>query len=303
MNNTGVFTVSNTSRVFISGNGLVLNFATVQLFDQEYYACAFFDATNTLRPIQAYFVYVRVFPLLSIVVGNAIINQSDIISFDAPGTYQLACLAVGSRPSVILELIDTFTFESLGNPSNSRNTTQCDQNGLCNVIYQVEFTFEAGSRFLFMTSLTCTARSSQPDIDLDSSISRSVRVFFQNQPIVPNPFINATSLIATALVNYTIVCNTDVTNPITWIRTANKTGQFFVPFDSRVTSSNNGRNLNFANVQLIDEEYYACAFQNTPTTFRVLAGFYLYVKGLFFVFFLIYRSFTCLEINITKINL
>ena len=97
---------------------------------------------------------------------------------------------------------------------------------------------------------------------------------------MPTPFSNATNLIATNPLNFTIVCNTTINSTITWIRTANRTGQYFVPFDDRVYLSNNGYNLNFAKVYLVDEEYYACAYQNTPSTYRVIAAFYLYVKGI-----------------------
>jgi hypothetical protein len=67
----------------------------------------------------------------------------------------------------------------------------------------------------------------------------------------------------------------------------NKSGVYFVSLsDPRVTLSNNGLNLNFASVELVDEEYYACAYQNTPTTYKVLNAFYLYVKGIYlFSFF------------------
>lgn len=101
--------------------------------------------------------------------------------------------------------------------------------------------------------------------------------------LVPTAFSNATVLIVAALSPYTIVCNTTVTSQIIWIRTANKTGQYFVPFDSRVNSTNNGQHLNFATVELVDEEYYACAYQNNATTYKVVAAFYLYVKGNFLV--------------------
>lgn len=97
--------------------------------------------------------------------------------------------------------------------------------------------------------------------------------------LVPSIFANATNLVATALAPFTIVCNTSLNTTITWIRTANRTGQFFVPLDSRVTLSNSGLNLNIGQVGLLDEEYYACVFQNSPTTYRLIAAFYLYVKG------------------------
>lgn len=282
VNETGVFNLPNSTRVIVSPNGLVLNFTVVNLVDQEYYACAYYDASNVLRVIQAYYLFVKVYPFLSMVVGTSIINQTDTITFNAPGNYQLACLAVDAKPDVDLDLYDSFSFESLNNGSNTQTTHSCNANNLCNVIFRVDLSFTPASRFLYMTSLSCSSRSRLPQIELDRTITRKVRVLYNDQPIVPNPFQNATSLIATALRPYTIFCNAtgvDVTGSITWIRTANKTGQYFVPYDNRVSLSNNGLNLNIATVELVDEEYYACAFQLTSSTYRLLGAFYLYVRG------------------------
>jgi hypothetical protein len=219
-----------------------------------------------------------VIPLLSFVVGTTVIAEGDTAVLNVSNTYQIACLAVDSKPDVNLEIFDSDTFRRLGNAANSQSSHNCDANNLCSVIYSLTLVLGPDSPFLSTTSLTCQATSVLPQINLLYSISRNVRVINGNQPVVPTPFQNSSLLIGTALSQFTIVCNTTITSAITWIRTANKTGQFFVPFDNRVTSSNNGQNLNFASLALVDEEYYACAYQNTPTTYRVIAAFYLYVK-------------------------
>jgi len=279
INSTGVYTVSNSSNVFISNNRLFLNFSSAQFVNQEYYACAYYGSNSLLNVIQAYFLYVKVYPTLSFVVGNTIYNQSNTIVLNAPGKYQMACLAVDAKPDVNLEIYDSLTFESLGNSSNSQLTQSCDSNNLCNVVLQINFALTAGSPFLTTTSITCRATSMMPQVNLDTSIVRSVNILYQNQTTVPAAFGNATSLIATALSNFTIVCNTTVSATITWIQTVNNTNQYFVLFNSRVYTSNNGMNLNIASVELVDQEYYACIYPNSNGTYTVADAYFLYVKG------------------------
>jgi len=193
----------------------------------------------------------------------------------------MACLAVDAKPDVNLEIYDSLTFESLGNSSNSQLTQSCDSNNLCNVVLQINFALTAGSPFLTTTSITCRATSMMPQVNLDTSIVRSVNILYQNQTTVPAAFGNATSLIATALSNFTIVCNTTVSATITWIQTVNNTNQYFVLFNSRVYTSNNGMNLNIASVELVDQEYYACIYPNSNGTYTVADAYFLYVKGIF----------------------
>lgn len=183
INETGVFTVANSSRVYITDNGLALNFAIVQLFDQEFYACAFADSAGTFNVVQSFYLYVKVFPVLTFVVGTTIFNASDTIIFNAPGTYQLACLSVQSKPEVELSIFDSNRFLPLGNSANSQTTRSCGPNNLCDVIYQVSLELSAGSPFLTMSSLTCMAKSLLSQVNLDTSISRNVRVLFENQSI------------------------------------------------------------------------------------------------------------------------
>lgn len=183
VNGTGVYTVANTSRVFPTQNGLYLNFTAVNLVDQEYYACAYYDQTNTIKAIQSFYLYVKVYPLLSIVVGQTIYNETDVITLNASYTYELACLAIDAKPDVNLELIDSNTFESLGNSTNSLTQHSCGANNLCNVIYQVTLVLNAGSPFLTMTSITCLSKSVLPDINLDYSIKRTVKVLNNSSPI------------------------------------------------------------------------------------------------------------------------
>ena len=153
-----------------------MNFTAVNLVDQEYYACAYYDQTNTIRAIQSFFLYVKVYPLLSIVVGQTIYNETDIITFNVSMSYQVACLAIDAKPDVNLDLFDSNTLESIGNSSNSATTHSCGANNLCNVIYEVTLVLNPGSPFLTMTSLTCMSKSVLPDINLDYSIQRTVKV-------------------------------------------------------------------------------------------------------------------------------
>ena len=170
--------MANSSRVFTSLNAQYLNFTAVNLVDQEYYACAYYDQSNTIRTLQSFYLYVKVYPLLSIVVGGIIYNETDIINLNVSMTYSVACLAIDAKPDVNLELFDSNTFESIGNSSNSATTHSCGgANNLCNVIYEVTLVLNPGSPFLTMTSLTCMSTSVLPDINLDYSISRTVKVF------------------------------------------------------------------------------------------------------------------------------
>lgn len=98
-------------------------------------------------------------------------------------------------------------------------------------------------------------------------------------------FSNPTNLIAVATQPFAIICNVTNTSSnqnITWIRTLNKntTTPYLVSNTNRTfTTTTNARILNFTNVLLVDEEYYACGYRPPNSTFQKIQAYYLYVKA------------------------
>lgn len=106
------------------------------------------------------------------------INETNTITLMVPSStiYQIRCLALNSKPDVILNLYDNKTLNSLGNSSNSAMSYTCDTYNLCSVLYQVNFQLSIDSPFVNMTLLTCMDMSVFPQVDLNNTITRNVLV-------------------------------------------------------------------------------------------------------------------------------
>ena len=113
-----------------------------------------------------------------IIFNNQIASQNQTITlFKNKLTYQIVCSSVNSNPNVNLKLYDTNSLTSLSTSSNSVLLNACNSTtNLCNSILQVNFQF-TDNRFDNMTSLTCAANSSNPNIPLFNFVSRNVSVF------------------------------------------------------------------------------------------------------------------------------
>ena len=90
-------------------------------------------------------------------------------------TYQIACAAINAKPNVNLTLFDTSSMRSLSTSSNSVTQETCDTYNLCTDIFQVNFQFQDNS-FDNMTSLTCSANSSDLDVPLYRTTLRNVTI-------------------------------------------------------------------------------------------------------------------------------
>lgn len=84
-------------------------------------------------------------------------------------------------------------------------------------------------------------------------------------------------MIGDVLKNYSINCDSPTNDSITWIQSFDKISIFLLQNDSRVTFTNNGKQLNFANLFLTDQSYYACGLLGSK--FIVLNQYFLYVRG------------------------
>ena len=100
---------------------------------------------------------------------------------------------------------------------------------------------------------------------------------------------NALTLVGDLSFPFSINCNTSGLSPnqaIIWLQTTNKSGIFYVQFDSRITNSTNGQ-LSFSRLLLIDEEYYGCGYIDPSTNkLKLVNTFYLYIRGNFLFCFL-----------------
>jgi hypothetical protein len=104
-------------------------------------------------------------------------------------------------------------------------------------------------------------------------------LFFKD--ISSNLATNAKFLVGDALSPYTINCNTSSISSnetIIWVQSLNKGGVYYVQTDSRI--SQNGSQLSFSTLNLIDEEYYGCGVIDSSTNkFKLLSSYYLFVRG------------------------
>jgi len=101
-----------------------------------------------------------------------------------------------------------------------------------------------------------------------------------------NIITNATQVIGNSLSPFTLYCNQTTIIPnqqITWIQTKNQTGIYLVQNSSAISTSNNGQQLNFANLKLSDEEYYSCGYL-VSNTFQIANNYFLYIRGFFLIF-------------------
>ena len=94
---------------------------------------------------------------------------------------------------------------------------------------------------------------------------------------------NAKLLVGDVLSQFTINCNTSGISPnqnITWLQSVKKSGVFAVQIDSRITISENGSQLSFSPLNLIDEEYYGCGvIDPVSNKFKLFSSYYLFVRG------------------------
>ena len=73
------------------------------------------------------------------------------------------------------------------------------------------------------------------------------------------------------------MCN-DSSQQVTWIQSVDKVNVYLTPNSSRVSFSNNGKQITFTNLYFSDQQYYACGVY-TASKFIVINSYYLYVKG------------------------
>ena len=98
---------------------------------------------------------------------------------------------------------------------------------------------------------------------------------------------NAKLLVGDVLSQFTINCNASSISPnqtFTWLQSVKKSGVFNVQTDSRITISQNGSQLSFSPLNLIDEEYYGCGVIDPNTNkFKLFSTYYLFVRGNSFI--------------------
>ena len=114
---------------------------------------------------------------MSLFFSNAITNQTTTIGLINDGvnrTYQFVCSAIDSKPDVNLTIYDSNTLLPLSNSQNSIISVSCSSINVCTKTLQI--TFKLISTFISMTSLSCSANSTNSLIPLYTTITRSVRV-------------------------------------------------------------------------------------------------------------------------------
>ena len=101
--------------------------------------------------------------------------------------------------------------------------------------------------------------------------------YFLDQPRIANAVTSTAQSGSSA----TLTCNTN--RPVNWFKTTNKEENSFNFVDLADTGKYAvvNQNLEIKNLQLSDDEYYACAFNDSNFLLTPVSVFYVYVKGLF----------------------
>ena len=114
---------------------------------------------------------------MGIFFNNTLVNETQtihLVNDFSNQTYPIVCASVNSKPDVSLTLFDQTSLRQLSNNINSVSKNSCTGN-LCTNILQVNFQFTDNS-FNNMTSLACSAKSSNPNVPLYTAIYRNVIV-------------------------------------------------------------------------------------------------------------------------------
>ena len=116
---------------------------------------------------------------MEILFNNSIIYENQTISLIndyTNKTYQIVCASINSKPDVSLSLYDKNTLIPLSNSLNSIVENSCSSTNLCKNILQVNLVLE-DNRFNALTSIACSANSSNVNVPLNSYIFRNTSVF------------------------------------------------------------------------------------------------------------------------------
>ena len=199
LNKTGVYIVQNSNIMSISSNGQILSFTSLRLTDEEYYSCGY-TVVNNFQIINNYFLYIRgslflfnhifkifqkltflffkVYPIMEFFFKNVLVYSNQTITLAnnlLNTTYPIICASIDSKPDVNLTVYDTNSLIPLATTSNSVLSKTCKTTNVCTSILLVNFQF-TNNLFNYMTSLTCSAISLNPQIPLVSYISRNATV-------------------------------------------------------------------------------------------------------------------------------
>ena len=122
--------------------------------------------------------YLKVYPILSLFFDTVLLNETSVINLTNDGvnrTYQFVCSAINSKPDVNLLVYDSHLLLPLSSSQNSIVSGSCTSINVCTKILQINFQL-LGSKFTNISSLTCSANSTNSLIPLYSTISRNVTV-------------------------------------------------------------------------------------------------------------------------------
>ncbi len=101
---------------------------------------------------------------------------------------------------------------------------------------------------------------------------------------------NSTTILSDIGDSIFLTCNSASQNEsITWIQTINKTDIYFLDDDNKTSILNNGSQVQIKNVNIFDEEYYACGIQDMNNSFKIISSYFVYVRGI-----LVQKSFKIL---------
>jgi len=112
------------------------------------------------------------------IINNSIVypNQTITLNSNLNATYPIYCSSIDSKPDVSLIMYDTNRLISLSTSTNSFTQKTCSADNRCRNILLVNFQFPNSLFNSSLTSISCSANSTIPNVPLYSVISRNVTV-------------------------------------------------------------------------------------------------------------------------------
>lgn len=284
-NKTGLFEIDNVNDKYSISNDWKLNITNLDFKDEEYYSCVYINANNELVVLSNYLIFVKQIPQIGIFLNENLIANKQLLNVSMGQIYSLACVSIDSRPNVTLKFYESNTgieFETLESIRllSSTPITNCNENLFCktSLVYQ----FEIIDKAFGLNNLLCEASNSTYNIEARSEVLIN---------LITTEDITANSTLVAAFIFESVLLKCDTSavplnSLVFWIVTLNKTNFGLIEtVDNKYYVSSDA--LNITNLDLIDEEYYACVYNKTQEDYVIASEYFLFIKsnpnvGIFF---------------------
>ena len=217
-------------------------------------------------------------PSLFLSIGNNLTNQLSVTNLTYGNTYQIACVALNSRPFVTLSIFaNSINLNTFSNTTVSilQSYAQCDSNMVCTSGLSLSLTINDQS-LKAINTLTCNALNSTVPYTLNTSIFTNVRVF-----VPPTVIIYSTEIPIARISGSSVVLPCNSTNPSTFWTYSNDAVNLFLIDNSAPTVYNISaqQTLTIMNIGQSNNGLYACGYSPSLTSFTAYITYKLFVEG------------------------